>query len=174
MKPTEIYIEKLNSVIKKRLTGAPPDAKSSFPKILKEKLVSWAFISESKYFLVVFLNAAEQSRIADFIKKNLNPFPGLITTGNEGAAFKVENSRYLVVKSNNVSNSFAFSLGPDSTILLEDHRQGIKTKDFGQVDYLIPLAYILSYGDEINETTLPEYFEGLVAHSINLWMKENG
>lgn len=174
MKKTEIDIERIESVIKKRLISAPPAAKSSFPKILKQKLVSWASIPESKYFLVVFLDTAEQSRINDFIKMNLNPFPGLITTGNESAAFKVENSRYLVVKSNNVCNSFTFSLGPDSTILLEDHRQGINTKDFGQVDYLIPLAYILSYGDEINEATLPEYFEGLVAHSINLWMKENG
>ena len=42
---------------------------------------------------------------------------------------------------------------------------------FGEAAWIDPYK---SLRDEINEATLPEYFEGLVSHSINLWMKENG
>lgn len=160
---------KIKSIVEKRLVHAPQEVKSAFPAVLRQKQVSWATISESQYFMIAFLTPAEQKRIDDFVAKRVNPFPGLITTGSEGAAFRVDKSRYTTIRSCKVSNSFALSLGPDSTVLLEDHSQSIKSKDMGTVSYKIQLAYVLSYGNEINTATLYEYFDGLVAYSINVW-----
>lgn len=163
-----IDLEKIKSIIEKRLVHAPQEAKSVFPAVLQQKQVSWATISEPQYFMIVFLTPEEKKRINEFREKRLNPFPGLITSGSEGAAFRVE-SRYLTIRSCTVSNSFALSLGPDSTVIIENHSQSVNPKDIGPISYKIPLAYLLSYGNEINTATLYEYFDGLVAYSTNVW-----
>jgi hypothetical protein len=172
--PTIIDQGRIKSIIERKLTHAPQEAKSAFPAVLKEKHILWATISERQYFMVVFLTPEEERRINEFVERRLNPFPGLITTGPEGAAFKVKESRYMSIRNCEVSNSFTLSLGPDSTILLEDHYQSINTKDVGLLSYKIPLAYVLSYGNEINAATLYEYFDGLVAYSTNMWREAHG
>lgn len=166
--------ERIASIVEKRLVRAPNEAKEAFPAVLKQERVSWATIFEPQYFMVVFLTPEEEKRVNEFVAKRLNPFPGLVTTGSEGAAFRVEKSRYMTIKSCQVSNSFALSLGPDSTILIQDHSQSVNTQDVGLISYKIPLAYILSYGEEINEATFYEYFEGLVAYSTNMWREAHG
>lgn len=164
---------RITSIIEKRLVHAPSEAKITFPPVLKQDRVLWATISEPEYLMVVFLTAEDEKRINECVSKRINPFIGLITTGAQGAAFRVEKARYTTMKSCSVSNSFAFSLGPDSTILLEDHHQTIQTSDIGAVSYTVPLAYIISYGDEIDHATVYEYFEGLVAYSTNIWRKSH-
>ena len=159
----------IKSIIDKRLVHAPQEAKSLFPAVLKQKPVSWASITVPQYFMVVFLTAEDQDRVNTFKAKRLNPFPGLITTEPEPAVFSVKEARNVTIRSNTVTNSFALYLGPDSTVLLEDHSQSVKPRDSGQISYKIPLAYLLSYGKEINTATLYEYFDGLVAYSTNLW-----
>lgn len=161
--------KQIAAVIEKRLVRAPQALKNKFPAVLKQERVSWATISEPEYLMVVFLTLEEEQRVNDFISKQLNPFPGLITTGNEGAAFRIDKSRNMNMRSCKVLNSFALSLGPDSTILLEDHSQTITTQGRGPISYGISLAYIVSYGDEINNATLFDYFEGLIVYSTNMW-----
>ena len=162
---------KITSIIEKRLVHAPSEMKNKFPEVLKQMPIQWLSIMEQKYFMIVFLTPQERQRVNEFTNKRLNPFPGLITTGNEGAAFRFEKSRHMLVRSCKISNSFTFSLGRDSTILLEDHSQDIKTQDLGHISYKIPLAFIISYGEEINKTSLYDYLENLVAYSTNLWRK---
>jgi hypothetical protein len=119
--------------------------------------------------MVVFLDPGDENRINEYRSKRFDPFPGLITFGNLGSAFRVEKSRYMLIQSCSVENAYALSLGNDSTIIMVDHKQSIKTQELGRVEYHIPLAYIVSYGDEINKATVYEYFEGLIAYSINMW-----
>ncbi|MBU2622116.1 MAG: hypothetical protein KKD92_07360 [Proteobacteria bacterium] len=176
MKTNDSALEpaRITSIIEKRLARAPSEAKTAFPAVLKQERVSWATISELDYLMVVFLTAEDEKRVNECISKRLNPFLGLITTGPQGAAFRVEKSRYMTIKGCNVSNSFALSLGPDSTILLEDHHQLIETNDIGTLTYTVPLAYIISYGDEISHATIYEYLEGLIAYSTNMWREAHG
>lgn len=124
--------------------------------------------------MVTFLTAEEEKRFNECVSKRTNPFVGLITTEPKGAAFRVEKAKYTTLKSCTVTNSFGFSLGPDSTILLEDHHQTVQTTDIGTVSYTVPLAYIISYGDDIDRATVYEYLEGLVAYSTNMWREKNG
>ena len=161
--------ERIKSIIEKRLVRAPSEAKTSFPDVLKQERIPWVTISEPEYLMIIFLTTEDEKRVNECILKKINPFLGLITTGPQGAAFRVEKSRYMAIRSCSVSNSFALSLGPDSTILLENHKQSVETNDIGTFSYTVPLSYILSYGDEINHATVCEYLEGLVAYSTNMW-----
>jgi hypothetical protein len=163
---------KIKSIIEKRLIQTLPDVKATFPPVLRQGKVLSAIVSHPEYLIVVFLTAEEEKRFKDCLSRQADPLAGLVTTGPEGAAFRVENARYTTARSCTVTNSFAFSLGPDSTILLEDHHQIIETADTGMVSYTIPLAFIISYGDDIDVTTVCEYLEGLVTYSTNMW-REN-
>jgi hypothetical protein len=115
--------------------------------------------------IVAFLTSEEENRFKEYISRQLDPFVGLITTRSERAEFRAERVRYATVRSCTVTNSFGFSLGPDSAILLEDHHQIIETADIGTVSYTVPLAYIISYGDSIDCMTV----EGLLAYSTSMW-----
>ena len=165
--PTEP--QKIRSIIEKLLIQAPPDVKASFPPVLRQGRVLPVIVFQPKYLIVAFLTAEEERRFRECISRETDPFIGLITTGPERAAFRVEKARYVTARSCTVTNSFGFSLGPDSTILLEDHRQIVETTDIGMVSYTVPLAYIISYGDDIDPTTVYEHVEGLVIYSTNMW-----
>jgi len=160
---------KIKEIIEKRIAHAPEKIKKSFPDVLQRRPLSWVTISPPEYLMVVFLNPGDENRIKEYTSKRFDPFPGLITLGNQGSAFRVEKSRYMIIQSCSVENAYALSVGNDSTIIIVNHKQTIKTQELGQVEYHIPLAYIVSYGDEINKATVYEYFEGLIAYSINMW-----
>ncbi len=131
-------------------------------------------ISDQDYLILAFLSAEEERRFQECYVNETDPLVGLITTGRKGAAFRVEKAKCVVVRSCTVTDSFALSLGPDSTILLEDHHQEIQTVDSGAVCYTVPLAYIVSYGDEINCMTIYKYLDSLVCYSTNLWAEGAG
>lgn len=166
---TNINPDKIKEIIEQRFTQAPAIIKKSFPDVLQNSPISWITLSPPDYLMVVFLNPGYENRIKEYTSKRYDPFPGLITLENKGAAFRVDKSRNMLIQSCTVNNSYALSLGSDSTIILSNHKQSIKTQELGQVDYDIPLAYIVSYGDEINKATIYDYFDGLIAYSINIW-----
>jgi len=161
--------QKIRSIITKQLIHAPPDIKAAFPPVLRQSKVLSVIISEPDYLIVVFLTAEEEKRFNECISKQIDPLVGLITTGPEKSAFRINKSKYAIARSCSVTNKFSLSLGPDSTIVLEDHHQIVHTDDIGTVSYTLPLAYIISYGDDIDQETVYEYLEGLVAYSANIW-----
>jgi hypothetical protein len=161
--------ERIKSIIEARLVQAPPDVKASFPPVLRQGRVLSAIISEPEYLIVAFLTTQEENRFKEYISRQLDPLVGLITTRSERAEFRAERVSLTTVRSCTVTNSFGFSLGPDSAILLEDHHQIIETADIGTVSYTVPLAYIISYGDSIDRSTVYQCLEGLLAYSTSMW-----
>ncbi len=166
--------ERIRSVIDKRLIRARPDVKATFPPVLRQGSVLSAIIYEPEYLIIVFLTAEEEKRFRESLSRQIDPFVGLITTGPEKAACRAENVRYAAVRSCTIANSFGISLGPDSTIILEDYHQIIDTDDVGTVSYTVPLAYIISYGNDIERETAHEHLDGLVAYSMNMWREGIG
>jgi hypothetical protein len=161
--------EKIRSIIEKRFIRARPAVKATFPPVLRQGRVLSAIISEPEYLVIAFLTAEEEKRFRECLSRQIDPLAGLITTGPEKAACRAEKVRYATLRSCTVANSFGISLGPDSTIILEDHHQIIDTADAGTVSYTVPLAYIISYGNDIERETAHECFNGLVDYSMNMW-----
>ena len=102
-----------------------------------------------KLHVILFLDGAEKGPINERIAKGYDPFPGLLTM-DEGvrAAFRFENSKYCLVKSTNIKNSYALSLGKDSSIILIDLRHEINTTNLGLVKNKIDLGFIITFPDE--------------------------
>jgi hypothetical protein len=163
---------RIKSTIEKRLIQAPPDIQAVFPPVLRQGRALSAIISEPEYLMVAFLTVEQEKQFGKCISRKTNPFPGLITTGRERAACRVEKAICATARSCVITNCFSFSLGADSTIILEDHHQIIETDTIGTVSYTVPLAYIVSYGDDIDQITVYEYLENLVAYSINMWSEK--
>ena len=161
--------EKIKSIIEKRLVQTPPDFKAAFPPVLRQGRIVSAIISRPEYLIVAFLTAEEEKWFSECLSNQADPLVGLISTTPEGAAFKAEKARCTTVRSCSVTNSFGFFLGFDSTILLEDYHQIIQAADIGKVSYRVPLAYIISYGEEIDHATVYEHLDNLVAYSTNMW-----
>jgi len=132
--------ERIKSIIEARLIQAPPDVKATFPPVLKQGKVLSAVVYEPEYLIVAFLTTEEENRFNEYISRQLNPLVELITTGPEKAEFRAERVRYATARSCTVVNSFSFSLGLDSTILLEDLHQIIEAANIGTISYTVPLA----------------------------------
>ncbi len=167
-------LEKIRSIIEKRLVRAQSDVKAAFPPVLKQDRILSATISEPKYMIIAFLTEGEEKRFNDCLSRQINPFAGLITTGSEKAACRAEKAKYATVRSCTIVGSFGISLGPDSTIILEDHHQVIDTYDAGTMSYTVPLAYIISYGNDIELETAYEHLDSLIAYSVNMWREGMG
>lgn len=163
--------ERILSIIDSRLAGASRHVKEALPTVLQHQPLSWFVIDQPEYLMVGFLTPEEKARVTKCMENHLNPFPGLITAGSEAAFIRLDKSRYITLDNVSVSNYYALSLGPDSTALLKDHHQSVATKDAGTISYTVPLAYIVSYGNEIDPSNVYEYFDELVAHSVDEWRK---
>jgi hypothetical protein len=157
------------SILRTRLDDAPPDVKETFPTVVRQNPPKILVSAQPNYLMVVYLSPEEDVRIKRCIDRRMNLFPGLIATGGEPAAFRLDGSKYVTIDNNEISNLFALSLGPDSTVWLQNHHQSINTSDAGRVSYTVALAYIVTYGKEIDRSTVYDYLDGLVVHSVKEW-----
>jgi len=162
--------ELVNHIILRRLIRIPPQLKKSFPPILSKPNLHWLVFSSDAFFLLVFVDNMDMDRIQGLLAKGFDPFPGLFAPNESvGAAFGVQGSRNLLIMNCAVELSFGFRLGPNSTMIISDYKQSIKTNELGIYSYAIGLAYIISFGNEIVKDNLYDYLDGLVAYSVEKW-----
>jgi len=175
MKKEHIDKNRIKEIIKRRLIKIPSKVRKIFPEILSQPKISIKIIITKSYVLIVFLGPEENDRRKkDLIRKKLSTFPGLIAKDNKSkAAFRLEGKNTLIT-SCTIGNMFSLSLGKDSTAILCDHKQVLDTEEFGHYEYNIELAYVISFGDEINQDSVYKYFDELVAYSIDQWRIEHG
>ena len=167
--------EKIRDIIKRRLLAVDPDLKKNFPRIFAEPTVQWLSLGDDILFGLIFIDEINKQRINKFKQRNLHPFPGLMTSDSTvPAAFRIEKSRNNVFSGCTVKNSFSFSIGQDSTIVITDHLQVLTGTEVGDIEYKVPLAYVVSFGDEITDENAYEYLEELIAYSIKIWRPSNG
>lgn len=176
MNKESIDLNRLRNLVKNRLLLVPEEIRRFLPPVLSKPKVGLFTYPTDTYFILAFVDAVERERIQKLTEKGYHPFPGLIKphTGNSvSVAFKLANSRNVLIQANTVKNLFSFSLGKDCTLILRDHKQSINTKELGIYEYTINLAYIISFGDEINSDNLYDYVEDLIAYSFKQWRSGN-
>ena len=69
-----------------------------------------------------------------------------------------------------LQDGFAFSIGKDCTLIVEQLRQSIMIEN-KKYQYDVDLAYVLSYGDEIKKENLLDYVNDVVSYSFEMWRK---
>jgi len=161
---------RLIEIVKKRLLRVPEEIKKFLPPILSKPGVDLFTFLTDTYFILAFVDAAEKEKLKNLVKKGHHPFPGLIKPENVSmsAAFRLERARNTFIAGCTVEDMFSFSLGKDSTIILLDHKQSWP-EETGVYIYVIDLAYIVSFGDEINRDNLYDFLEDLIAYSFKEW-----
>jgi len=145
--------------------------KKQFPKILHKKEVKFGIIQNKYLFMLYFIKPETQEKVDDYYKKYKDYFPGLFAFPQYkvGSAFSFDNSKNNYLKGNSVNNLYSFKIGKDSSFILENHNQIIKTSEGVIINYFIDLAYVIFFGEFINSSNFQEYLNNLIKHSIKIW-----
>ena len=170
MEKLTIDEERLNSILK-RLFVVPPDLEDILPPILLQKSVSIFRLLTNSYFILAFFDEEGKKRTMKYMEEKNHPFPTLFAPEivPTSIAFSFENSKNILLKGNTVINMFSLSLGKNTTIILQDHKISVKTEVFGNFEYTIDLAYIISFGDEIDISNFYNYLNDLITYSFTKW-----
>jgi len=165
---------KINSTVK-RILSSSPEIKEKGPSIISQKPVLAFQVMTDDYFLLAILDKDTMKRVKEFLKRKIDPFPGLIAPNDvKGVAIRLEKSKYGYFTGNHVNNLYSFSLGKDCTFILMDHHVSINIKNIGHIEYVIDLAYIISFGEEINYKNVYSYLNELVTYTLKQWGDGNG
>lgn len=149
------------------------DEMTNFPQVLRGKKVSWLPLLTADYLMLALFSPKEMERAKGLVGKGLNPFPGLISNHAGGTAIRLDKSRQVLIQDCKVENMPSISLGSDCTIVLCGHTQMINTIELGFLAYQVELAYIISFGDEINRANMYDFLADLVAYSVSEWRSKN-
>lgn len=170
----KVEIKKIKKIIERRIITAPIDFQDSFPDVFKGK-VQWFSYSNDKVFLLVFLDSIEMERILEHSIKKYDPFPGLITfEPSVNAAIRImADSKNNFFTGCTVSEMYSFSIGQDATFIIQDHSQILQTKEIGEINYKVPLAYIISFGENIQKENVYQSLDELIAYSIKVWREKD-
>jgi hypothetical protein len=172
MSNTRIDYVRLRTVIEDCLKQIPKTEYVHLPEVLLEKGQTRFFILSTDEFIIIdFLDDEEAKRISDLKEKNYFPFPGLIKPKQlkMSAAFQFERAKYAFVQGCSVNNMFSFALGRDSTIIIQNHSQQIKTEELKESIYTIKLAYLISFGDDITQSNIYDVVRDLMLESFRNW-----
>lgn len=163
--------DRLRNLVTKRLLQAPNEVKELLPPVLSKSETELRIFLFDTYLILEFADATEQQRLETLEKLGYPLFPDLVKPKNveAGAAFRFVKSQNIFIKSCTVKDMFTFSLGEDCTIILQDHTQSKQLERLGRFEYVIDLAYIVSFGDEINSVTIYDFVEDLIAYSLKQW-----
>lgn len=174
MNPT-INQKQLDDILNRRLVRILQEKKRNLPPVISKSKANYFTIFADQYFLLAFVSdAAESQRIKIISEKGYHPFPGLIADkASMPAAFSFKNRRNVFLMGNSVENMCSLSLGEDSTVILCDHKQSINTAEFGVYSYVVQLAYIVSFGKEINHGNMYDFLEDSIAYSIKKWFSSD-
>lgn len=168
----QLDIQKIKKIIESRFLNVPDSIQQCFPDVLKGN-VQWIAYSDNSFSVLFFLNDQEMERVKEYNKKGLQLFPGFLT-GEEGigAGMRMENSKYGMVSGCSVSGMYSFSVGLNSTFVIENHTQELNTNELGTIKYTVPLAYVVSY-DENSQEDFYENLDDLISYSIKRWRETN-
>ena len=165
----------IHKIVQHRLVLVPRHYKNLFPKVLRQTPPQWVSIFNDQLLALVFVSKNDLKRISEYKNMNYLPFPGLYTTKTKTpAAFKMERSRFIVVENIKVKNSVAYSIGPDSTFIIIDHSQILTVPNIGKIEYIVPLAYFVSFGDDITPESVYDHLDDLIAYSVKNWRQSYG
>jgi len=165
--------QEIQSIVDSRIFKAATSIKAKFPESISTGTGFYVNFGNEKFHIVVFLDNSERGALEDRLSKRYDPFPGLLTTEDGvGAAFRLENIKNSIIKSCVVKNSYALSLGKNTSIVLIDHTQEVDTQEMGLVKYVIDLAFIISFPDDSPTFSLRDSFDDLISYYISTRREE--
>jgi hypothetical protein len=166
--------QKIMDIVSRRFIHIDDKFRRTFPSVLLNQQLRWISFADEELFSLIFLSQEDLKRVKHFQARQLNPFPGLITTNpKESYAFRFSGIRLGSISGNSVKNSNSFYIGPDSSFFVVDHTQSLNNVEFGELSYRLPLSYFISFGIEITPDNAYENLDELIVCSIKAWRKSH-
>ena len=169
MTNNEIDTSRIEDIVSKYLIGLSAYEKKTLPPIVSKSSARLFTFQTDAYLIVSIIEQREENRLSKLQEKRISPFPELIKPSfiSAQAAFALEKSKNVLIENCSVRNMFSLSLGKDCTVILHNHKQSVKDKKIGVSEYTIELAFIVSYGNEIDVHSVYEYVKNLVEYYVN-------
>jgi hypothetical protein len=164
--------KRIKAVIEDCLKRIPKTEYQRIPDVLTEPgQTTYSLLITDEFAMVNFTNSDERNRLSEIEKRGLFPYPGLIKPDpiKMASAFRFEKTKNVMLEKCSVNNMYSLSLGKDSTIVLRDHKQSIKTEELNLYVYTIKLAYIISFGDQITHNNFYDLLKELMLYSFRQW-----
>lgn len=162
----------VRDIVERRLLNAPEKLREYLPQILFKPDVDCFLYLTDAYFILALVDMDAKTRFKKLEKKWGEPFPFLIkpkqTPSSMATFIHLEKTQKGLLDHNSVKNAFALSLGKDCTVMLWNHKQSMETRQV-ILEYVVDLAYIISFGDQINLRNCPTFLEDLIAFSLKQW-----
>jgi hypothetical protein len=165
------HLDSMKKFLAENLLDVSDTKKKALPKILSKPNVSIFTFATKDYLIFSFIDSVERKRIEDLKERRIHPFPFLIRpTNSKGFVFfNLKGVRNFQLGKLALQDGYGFSLGGDCTLVVDEVKQTGEMKDIGKYEYIIDLAYVISFGDEITGKTIPKYLEDLVVYSLKNW-----
>jgi hypothetical protein len=151
---------------------SPKTIRPKLPHILSKSDVSLFTFATNEYVLFSFIDEASKKRIKELQTKKIHPFPFLIRPTKSDACvfFNLANgTKNVQIGRLALKGGFGFSIGKDCTLVVDEVKQSAKWKNIGKYEYKIDLAYVISFGIEVNGNTVSKFLKDLVMYSLRNW-----
>jgi hypothetical protein len=160
--------QEIHDIVNNRIFKAADSVKKHFPESIQSGSGFYISFGNEKLHSIIFLDRSEEISLDERLKNQYDPFPGLLTTEEGiGAVFRLENSKNCIIERCFIVNSYALSLGKNSSIVLVDHKQGINTNELGALEYKIDLGFIITFPDDVTPFDLKDAFDDLISYYIS-------
>lgn len=164
-----IDMGRIERLIDEGLLRLPEENKKVLPAIVLKPDAQVFTYKGDNFLILSIVNSQEKKRLSALVGKGVFPYPSLIKPYfvSAPAAFALEKSKNALITNCSVSDIFSFSLGKDCTIILQNHKQAVRTKKVGVCEYVIDLAFVLSFGDEINSNNVYDFIVSLIGYYVS-------
>lgn len=160
--------QEIKNIVDSRIFKAAASIRKYFPRSIVDGSGFYVNFGNEKLHVILFLEGSEKKALDIRLQNKYDPFPGLLSTEESvGAAFRFENSKNCIIERCAVSNSYALSLGKNSSIVLIDHNQEINTQELGVLKYKIDLGFIITFPDDSSPFDLKDAFDDLISYYIS-------
>jgi len=160
--------QEIQNIVDSRIFKAAASVKKHFPKSISDGSGFYVNFGNEELHVIIFLDHSEKQSLDNRLKNKYDPFPGLLTVEEDvGAAFRFEDSKNCIIEGCSVSNSYALSLGKNSSIVLVNHKQEINTQELGTLKYTIDLGFVVTFPDDSSPFDLKDAFDDLISYYIS-------
>ena len=165
---TAIDINRIEAIVNANLLGLPASEKKNLPAVVSRPDARIFTLHTDAYLMISIVERRERSRLIKIRKEGISPFPELIKPHFVSAptAFVIEKSKNVLVENCSVRNMFSISLGKDSTMILVNHKQVATERKTEVSEYTIELAFLVSYGNEIDTQNVYCFVEELIEYFV--------
>ena len=159
---------RIADIFNRLLLGLPANERKRLPPIISKPDTSVFTFQTDAYLIISLVEPKEKRRLTKLSEKGISPFPELVKPYfiPASSAFAIEKSKNVLIENCTVQRIFSLSLGKDCTVILLNHKQGVAEKKVGVSEYFIELAFVFSYGDEINTENVYDFIEDLVKYFV--------